>query len=173
MTSISKSGISKSATARRGTPGSRAVEKPEHPAKEFAGPAEVLADRSLSTAEKRAALDTLEQDARQLAVATSEGMVGGEQTRLRNVLEAERSLDLPAPDLAFKVVLRTLEEQRHKTHGTDTDVLITRAIEAISEARQAIARQDTAAAPPPGAPEPGSEAELQEELDKEKLDPGG
>ena len=148
-------------------------QKREHLAKEFSNPREVLADRSLSTPEKQAALSTMEQDARQLAVATSEGMGGGEQTKLRNVLEAERSLDLPSADLAFTVVLRTFEEQRDKVRGTDTDVLITRAIEAIHKAREAIARHAVAPNPPPGAPAPGSKEELQEELNKEQLDPGG
>jgi hypothetical protein len=148
-------------------------QKPEHLAKELSNPREVLADRSLSTLEKQAALSTMEQDARQLAVATAEGMGGGEQTNLRNVLEAERSLDLPSADLAFTVVLRTFEERRDKVRGTDTDVLITRAIEAIHEARESIARHAAAPNPPPGAPAPGSKEELQEELNKEQLDPGG
>ena len=148
------------------------VAKLEESANEFSAPAEILTDRSLSTSQKRVALNELEQDARQLAVATAEGMAGGEPTKLRNVLEAERSLELPSADLAFTVVLRTFEEQRHKTRGTDTDVLITRAIEAINEAREAITRQETAPVPPPGAPKPGSTEELQEELNKEKLDPG-
>jgi hypothetical protein len=148
-------------------------EKLAHPAKEFSNPREVLADRSLSTSEKQAALNSLEQDARQLAVATAEGMSGGEPTKLRNVLEAERSLESPSPDHAFAVVLQALEEQRDKARGTDTDVLMTRAIEAINDAREAITRQMAAPRPPPGAPGPGSKQELEEELDKEKLDPGG
>jgi hypothetical protein len=162
MTSTSKPRAGKSPT----------VEKLEHPAKEFSHPGEVVTDRSLSIPEKQAALNSLEQDARQLAVATAEGMVGGEETKLRNVLEAERSLDLPSQDLAFTVVLRTFEQHRDKTRGTDTDVLITRAIEAINEARAAITRQKAAPKTPPGAPRPGSKEELQEELNKEKLDPG-
>ncbi len=145
-----------------------------HPAKEFSDPAEVLADRSLSAAQKRAALDALEQDARQLAVASSEGMAGGEQTKLRNVLQAERdALDLPSADPAFAAVLRAFEEQRRNTRGTDTDVLITRAIDAINAAREAIMRHESTPVTPPGAPEPGSQEELQEEINKEKLDPGG
>jgi hypothetical protein len=148
-------------------------EKLEHPAKEFSNPREVVADPSMSNPDKQAALDSLEQDARQLAVATAEGMVGGEPTKLRNVLEAQRSLDLPSADLAFTVVLRTFEEQRETARGTDTDVLITRAIEAINEAREAITRQAAAPGSPPGAPLPGSKEELQEELNKEQLDPGG
>ena len=150
---------------------SSAAEKVAHPAKAFSDPAEVLTDRALSTSDKRAALDALEQDARQLAVASAEGMAGGEQTNLRNVLEAERTIDQSAVDRAFTIVLRSLEEQRLKTRGTDTDVLITQAIDAITAARAAIKRQESAPVPP-GAPAPGSKEELQEELNKEKLDPG-
>jgi hypothetical protein len=149
------------------------VEKIEHPAKEFSDPAEVLADRSLSAAQKRAALNSLEQDARQLATATAEGMEGGEQTKLRNVLEAEKALEMPSADPAFAAVLRAFEEQRRNTRGTDTDVLITRAIDAINAAREAIMRHESTPVTPPGAPEPGSQEELQEEINKEKLDPGG
>ena len=163
MTSTTKSGARKSPTDA----------KLEHPAKEFSNPGEVVTDRSLSTQEKQAALDSLEQDARQLAVATAEGMVGGEETKLRNVLEAERSLDQPSEDLAFSTVLRTFEQHRENTLGTDTDILITRAIESINEARAAIGRQKPAAKVPAGAPKPGSKEELEEELNKEKLDPGG
>jgi hypothetical protein len=115
----------------------------------------------------------MEQDARQLAVASAEGMSGGEQTQLRNVLEAERSLDRPSSDGAFTAVLHNLEEHRRRTRGTDTEVLIERAIESIQTAREAIARDQTAPHAPPGAAKPGSQQELQDEINKEKLDPGG
>lgn len=166
MTTISKSrGKSASGTAP-------ARMKVEHPAKVFSDPKEVVADQTLSTHEKRRALDSLEQDARQLAVASAEGMSGGEETKLRDVMQAKRSLEPMSTDAAFTVVLRTFEKQLRETLGTDTHVLITRAIDAINAARQAIAERANAPTPPPGAPEPGSSEELQEELDKEKLDPG-
>lgn len=167
MAPLSKQG---SKTDRTKSP---AAEKTVHPAREFSEPSEVVTDLSLSAQEKRLALSSLEQDARQLAVATAEGMTGGEETSLQQVLQAKRSLELPSPDTAFTVVLRTFEEQLHKTRGTDTHALVARAIEAINAARDAIAQQEDMPAPPPGAPGPGSEEELQEELDKEKLDPGG
>jgi hypothetical protein len=161
MTSTTKPRASKSSAA----------EKIEHPAKQFSDPAEVVTDRSLSDPEKKVALDALEQDARQLAVAAAEGMAGGEPTNLRNVMEAERKLEPSSTDAAFAAVLRSFEEQRRNMHGTDTDVLITRAIDAIHAARDAIRRQQKTPVPP-GAPQPGSEEELQEEITKEKLDPG-
>jgi hypothetical protein len=147
-----------------------ASEKIEHPAKQFSDPADVVNDRSLSTEEKRVALERLKQDARQLAVAAEEGMAGGEETNLRKVMEAERKLE-PSTDAAFTTVLRSLEEERQNTHGTEADVLITRAIEALNAARDAIRRKQKAAVPP-GAPQPGSKEELQAELNNETLDPG-
>src|SRR4051812_12017517 len=48
--------------------------KVQKPSAHFDEPKEVLADSSLSNAQKVDALDTLEQDARQLAEASSEGM---------------------------------------------------------------------------------------------------
>ena len=61
----------------------------------FDEPHEVVADPSLSKARKVEALDMLEQDARQLAEATSEGMSGGERNKLHEVLIAKKMLDLP------------------------------------------------------------------------------
>jgi hypothetical protein len=87
-------------------------------------------------------------------------------------MQPERSLELPSSDAAFTVVLRTFEEQLRETLATDTHVLISRAIDAIHAARAAMVDRADSPAPPPGAPEPGSTEELQEELDKEKLDPG-
>ena len=133
-----------------------AGEKIEHPAKEFSHPAEVLTDRTLSAAQKRQALNSLEQDARQLAVASAEGMTGGEQTQLQDVLEAERSLEQPSSDGAFIAVLHTLEDQRHRTRGSDTEVLIERAIDAINRAWTAIAGRHSGPHVPPGAGETGS-----------------
>ena len=60
----------------------------------FDEPHEVVAS-SLSKARKVEALDVLEQDARQLAEASSEGMSGGERNKLHEVLIAKRTLHLP------------------------------------------------------------------------------
>lgn len=146
--------------------------KVEQPAKAYSDPKQVVADTALSKQEKRAVLNSLEQDARQLAIATAEGMAGGEETKLRNVLQAKRALDATPADQAFSLVLRTLEEQLKETLGTDAHGVISDAIDAIHAARRAMAERAAMPTPPPGAPEPGSTAELQEELDKEKLDPG-
>lgn len=133
---------------------------------------QVVADPSLSTPEKLVAVNSLEQDARQLAIASAEGMHGGEATRLHDIRQAKRCLETPSADTAFSVVLRTLEQHHRENLGTETHVLITRAIEAINAARDAIAARLNAPAVPPGSPRPGSEQELEEEIEKEKLDPG-
>ncbi len=163
MTSPSKTRAKSGSTTTR--------EKVEHPARTFSDPMDVVADPGLSAQQKMRALESMEQDARQLAVASAEGMDGGEETKLRNVLEAERSLEAPSPDEAFTVVLRTFEGRLQDTLGTETHQLIEIAIDAIKSAREAIARQSEMPAPPPGAPRPGSTEELAEELAKEKLDP--
>lgn len=162
-----------STTSKKGTKTDAAStrEKVEHPAKTFGEPTEVVADGGLSAHQKLRALDTMEQDARQLAVAASEGMAGGEDTNLRGVLEAKRTLDLPSPEVAFTVVRRTLEAELKRTRGSDIQPVINRAIEALHAARAAIAHADDMPAAPPGAPRPGSAEELAEELAKEKLDP--
>ena len=69
--------------------------KAQKPFSLFNEPQEVVEDSSLSRAGKVEALDVLEQDARQLAEATSEGMSGGERNKLHEVLIAKKTLDLP------------------------------------------------------------------------------
>ena len=70
-------------------------EKAQKPSSHFDEPHEVVEDASLSKARKVEALDVLEQDARQLAEASSEGMAGGERNKLHEVLIAKKTLDLP------------------------------------------------------------------------------
>ena len=50
--------------------------KVEHPAENYAKPADVVRDEEISLDEKKKALDTWEQDARQLVTASNEGMEG-------------------------------------------------------------------------------------------------
>jgi hypothetical protein len=69
--------------------------KVRKPSTYYEEPHEVVVDSSLSKAQKIEALDTLEQDARQLAEASSEGMGGGERNKLHDVLIAEEMLALP------------------------------------------------------------------------------
>jgi hypothetical protein len=70
-------------------------EKVQKPATHFDEPQEVAEDSSLSKPQKDKALDTLEQDARQLSEASAEGMAGGERTKLHEVLKAKETLAPP------------------------------------------------------------------------------
>jgi hypothetical protein len=51
-------------------------DKVEHPAESYRKPADLVRDEELSLEEKKKALDTWEQDARQLVTASNEGMEG-------------------------------------------------------------------------------------------------
>jgi hypothetical protein len=82
--------------------------KVEDPATHFDKPDDVVHDVKLSLDEKQKALNTWEQDARQLLTASSEGMTGGEEgaqpddhNRLGEVVRAkdkigEKPRDKPA-----------------------------------------------------------------------------
>ena len=78
----------------------------------FDAPVEIVAYASLSKQEKAEALEDLEQDARQLAIASGEGMSGGEPTALAEVLHAKEALELPSTDFAYELVLKDLEARR-------------------------------------------------------------
>jgi len=73
----------------------KSAAKVQKPSTYYDEPHEVVADSSLSKAQKVEALNTLEQDARQLAEASSEGMAGGERNKLHDVLIAEDALAVP------------------------------------------------------------------------------
>lgn len=65
----------------------------ENPAAHFEAPADVVEHPALSEEEKRKALDTWEEDARLLSVATQEGMSGGTPSKLAEVAEAKSELN--------------------------------------------------------------------------------
>lgn len=71
-------------------------EKVQKPSTHYDEPHEVVSDSSLSLDQKIKTLDALEQDARQLADASSEGMDGGERGKLHEVLVAGKALDRPS-----------------------------------------------------------------------------
>jgi hypothetical protein len=50
-----------------------------NPSREFSKPVEILSDTRLSKKEKKTALDTWEQDARQLMTASNEGIPGKQE----------------------------------------------------------------------------------------------
>jgi hypothetical protein len=59
--------------------GSNAKDKVENPEAHFAEPKEVIKDDALSHNEKKNALNTWEQDERQLLTASNEGMSGSDE----------------------------------------------------------------------------------------------
>jgi hypothetical protein len=74
-------------------------DKVERPAENYCKPADLVRDDELSLAEKWKALDTWEQDARQLVTASNEGMEGeaigpdrDENHKLDQVLEAKQEI---------------------------------------------------------------------------------
>ena len=71
----------------------------EHPAETYRKPLDVVRDEGLSLDEKKQALDTWEQDARQLVTASNEGMAGDEEGlskdknhKLDEVVDAKRQV---------------------------------------------------------------------------------
>jgi hypothetical protein len=138
--------------------------KIERPHAHFRQPGEVVVDLSLSKHQKENALETMEQDARQLAVASAEGMTGGEDTKLHEVLEAKAALELPPADVAYSVVLQSLRSKLPNAAGPDAHEVVARAITALEAALAVIT-------PQPVNPAPGSDAELEVEIQMEKLDP--
>ena len=97
--------------------------KVQKPSAHFDEPHEVVADSTLSKAQKVEVLDTLEQDARLLAEATSEGMVGGERNKVHDVLIAKNTLELPPVADAYETVLRDLRSRRKRDPAIDTALL--------------------------------------------------
>jgi len=67
-------------------------EKIEKPHSHFGSPRQVVTDADLSKEEKTEALEALEQDAQLLSTASEEGMTGGEETNLHDVLNAQEEL---------------------------------------------------------------------------------
>ncbi len=109
-------------------------DKVQRPHTSFGTPHEVVADPSLSKQEKAAALESLEQDARQLAIASAEGMSGGEPGQLAEVLQAKEALGLPPIEFAYELVLKDLEARRQRGDGEDR--LLKQAIAALSIVRR-------------------------------------
>jgi hypothetical protein len=66
----------------------------QNPGAHFDGPLAVVDAKTLSPAAKKKVLDAWEDDARRLAVATEEGMTGGEASHLAEVAEAKAELHI-------------------------------------------------------------------------------
>lgn len=60
------------------------VDRIKHPETHYKRPEDILEDNALSFEEKKEALDTWEQDARQLVTASNEGMPGSHEGEQRD-----------------------------------------------------------------------------------------
>lgn len=134
----------------------------DRPHAHFNQPGEIVVDHTLSKGEKIRALETMEQDARQLAAASAEGMSGGEDTGLHEVLAAKGAMELPPNEVAIAVVMQNLRGKLPGIEGTAAHRVVERAIEALSAARDALAAPHETRDP---------KAEIEVELAMEKLDP--
>jgi hypothetical protein len=125
-------------------------EKVQKPSTYFDEPQEVVVDSSLSKAQKVEALDTLEQDARQLSEASSEGMGGGERNKLQDVLIAKDTLALQSVADAYEIVLQDLRSRQKRDPAINTRVLLEQAIAALDGLLASFAQPSAAAtdAPP-------------------------
>ena len=78
----------------------KAKDKVENPEAHFDKPKDVVQDKALSDEEKREALNTWEQDERQLLTASNEGMPGcdegrdGDENRLGDVIRAKEKIGI-------------------------------------------------------------------------------
>ena len=140
----------------------------------FDEPRKVVVDPALSKNQKIKALDALEQDARQLSVASAEGMTGGEPSKLHDVLDAKNSLELQPTAYAYDVVLNDLRARLKTDMTGDTRTVVEHALVALLAAARPSTPGSAAGAPSPGVnggPKPGSAAEIDVEVSREKLDP--
>lgn len=119
-------------------PSDVARDKTERPHAHFEQASEIVVDPTLSKDEKLKALDAMEQDARQLAAASAEGMGGGETARLGEVLAARTALDLPPADIALAVVTLNLKARLASTEGTEAHALIVQTLDAMEQMSVAI-----------------------------------
>ena len=136
------------------------IEKP-------AEPREVLIDPALSKEQKMEALDALEQDARQLSVASAEGMTGGEPTKLHDVLDAKDSLEVPPTGHAYGVVLSDLRSRLKADVTGDTRDMLEKALAAL-DAVVKLSTPKTAADAPAAGAHGGPKAEIHDEIARER-----
>ncbi len=105
--------------------------KTARPHAHFDAPHEVVVDPALSKEQKIEALDSLEQDARQLAIASSEGMSDGEATGLQEVLHARDVLEMPPLSIAYEVVLQDLHLRLMGVEGDEMRTMLQQTIAAL------------------------------------------
>jgi hypothetical protein len=149
-------------------------EKIEKPHAFFAEPYEVLVEAILSNEQKSDILQTLEQDARQMSIASNEGMAGGELAKLSDVLEARDSLNLPPVAHAYDLVLKDLRSRLKTDLPGDARAMMELAMTAVEAVRKSPILEPVASsmgAGTAGVLAPALAAEIDDEIAREKLDP--
>jgi hypothetical protein len=136
----------------------------------FEKPHDVLTDPTLSMEQKKQALDSLEQDARQLSTTAAEGMADGEPSRLHDVLATKDSLDLPPLAHAYDVVMKDLRSRLTANVAGETRTKVEQALAAL-DALVPVTGAPARGQPDTGAPTPGSAADVNDEIAREQLDP--
>ncbi len=135
---------------------------------------DVLADSALSKDQKGEILDGLEQDARQLSVATAEGMAGGEPSQLQDILDAKASLESSPTAHAYAVVLQDLHARLTVDVTDEARGVVEQAVTALGAVARLPGSDTRSACPDPaqgGQPMPGSASEMDDEIAREQLDP--
>ena len=110
---------------------SDAEEKLVKPSTHFDKPQKVVCDDTLSLDQKSEVLDTMEQDARQMALAEAEGMGGGEPNKLNDVMEAKTELSVVTAMESYTAVMEDLRAWRIEEKNHDVIAHINQAISAI------------------------------------------
>ena len=146
-------------------------DKIDRPHAFFKNPQQVVTEPSLSKDQKTEALDALEQDARQLAAASDEGMAGGERNKLQDVLDAKDSLALSPTDFAYEAVLKDLRSRAKTDIAGDARALVEQAIAALCAVVKSPVLNPAAGPEHYDGPSPGSAADIEDEIAREKLDP--
>jgi hypothetical protein len=115
--------------------------KANKPHAHFEAPHEVIVDPALSKNQKLKALDALEQDARQLAVASDEGMGGGEPTQLHEVLQAKETLAMLPTAQAYAIVLTDLQAKLKADEHATSHAVVAQALAALDAVAKSPAGQ--------------------------------
>jgi len=119
--------------------------KTKNPSVYFEEPRDVVADSALSIPQKDAILKTLEQDARQMSDATTEGMGGGERNKLHDVLVAADTLSLQPVANAYETVLVDLRSRQRSDVDPGERRRLTQALAALEALVEASAKVSEAA----------------------------
>ena len=118
--------------------------KLQDPSAHFEQPHEVVVDPVLTKDQKAEALEVLEQDARQRAQASAEGMTGDEPVDLHDVLAAKGLLDLSPIASAYGVVLKDLQHRCNDQSDPTLRTSLQEAIATLESFAETLPRADAA-----------------------------